>query len=146
MTTEFRQLIASLMGDEAAEDSKSHVDLVFEDDLPCRISLMAERHAVLVDLFVFDAAHFDDLQLDALGEFALTTNHMALRGAPFSVGLDRRFTVTVSACYPLAALQRESLALHIDYLTRQAQRVRRYLNLLDSAGTQPAPVATRGNR
>ncbi|WP_263768594.1 type III secretion system chaperone [Propionivibrio soli] len=121
--------------DEGIVPSSSNAfELVFDDDLTVAVVLHPNQKRVLSELFVCDAARLTGPMRRAVVHALLAMNHVGLLGRRFVCGLDSRSFVTLVGEIGLEDLDAIKYANHLNYLLRQARRVRELVRNLSMQG------------
>jgi hypothetical protein len=128
----FAKAVADLGSGIEATTPRS-VDLVFEDDLPVRLTLHPDGGTVLVDAFAFDAADLAGEADAAMCRTLLQLNGLAMSGEPFAISLTPESVVAVTVRIALERAGNGRLAEPVAYATMQARQVRDLLQAIASA-------------
>lgn len=127
----FAQALAGLDPDMVPTTPRS-ADLLFEDDLPVRLTLHPDGKTVLVDAFAYDASDLADEASVVAGRLMLQLNGLAMAGRPFTIGLTSAGLVAVTVRQALSDVTADALADPIAYAAEQARAVRILLQTLGS--------------
>jgi len=130
---DFERFARSLEGGIVASSSRSFA-LVFDDNLTVNVVLHPDEKKVVTEIFVCDGARLTGPVRNSVVCAMLVLNSAGLCGKPFVCGLDSRDFITLCGSVSLTGLDPEGFADYLDYLLRQARRVRELVRALSFQG------------
>ncbi|MEJ1160507.1 hypothetical protein [Prosthecomicrobium sp. N25] len=137
----FARVVQSI-GPDIEASSATTVDLLFDEDLPVRLTLHPNGREVIVDAFVLDATGLFGGVRNAVVRLLLQLNGLALRGNPFAVGITPAGLVAVTVRAALADLEDGEVSDLIQYASSQATELREVLAALMPADAPDVTLHT----
>lgn len=122
--------LAQSAGVASMPSSSSFFDLLFDDDLPVRVSLHPNGTDVAADVWCSDAAMLIGVPRRAVAKALLLLNHATLSGRPLRIGIDSRDFILLHGRQPLDGLDGASFAIWLAWLTDQGRHVRTLVRAL----------------
>lgn len=122
--------LAQSVGGALASSSSSFFDLLFDDDLPVRVSLHPNGRDVVADVWCSDAATLTGTPRRAVAKALLLLNHATLTGRPLRIGMDSRDFILLHGRQPLDGLDSPFFANWLAWLIDQGRHVRALVRTL----------------
>lgn len=122
----FRSVLEAF-GEGLTAASPVSVELLFDDDVPVRLSLHPEGHHVVIDAFAYDATGLIGPTRRTIVRMLLQLNGVAVQGRHFSTAITPTGLIAVVVNVPLVSAEKDGIADQIDYAVKQAKALRSIL-------------------
>jgi hypothetical protein len=122
----FRAVLEGL-GEGLTAASPDSVELLFDDDVPVRVSLHPEGHQVLIDAFAYDGTGLIGQTRRSVVRMLLQLNGLAVQGRHFATAITPTGLVAVVVNVPLVSAEKDGIADQVDYAVKQAKALRSML-------------------